>query len=463
MIINIIFAACIYPILPIIYIVMKMNSEPKKNVVLGVTVPSQYLESEEVVKICNIFKRELRKYMIICAVIPIAFFFVKYVSIATSLWMIWMLGMIVMVSWPYVKCNKLMSHLKIEKGWNIESAGKTMIDMKAVNENIRTVNLPMYITAAVLGLIPVIYEAIQATGRKGYWAIITTMISMWLVTLICLWIGIIMDHQKVEIISQNSDINSNYNRAKKRIWSKCWQNVAWANTAYMIALWAFMEAVIPGVILFMILSMLFTIVIVFICIRAGLTVKKIQQKIIREYGAADEVLGDDDASWIFGMIYYNPNDKHTTVDKRAGIGTTINMATTGGKWITGFSALAILTIPIVCIALIFEEFTPINLEVKNNQIIAEHLKQEYAVDIDTITEMELITKLPTARKNNGTDVGNLDKGSFSIEGYGDCDVCVNPENTAFIVIKTQKDTYIFNDTDNADTQKVYDEILNIKK
>ena len=60
MILNIIFVICLYPILPILYFVMRMNSKPKKNVLIGVTLPTEFLEDEEVTKLCNQFKKDLK-------------------------------------------------------------------------------------------------------------------------------------------------------------------------------------------------------------------------------------------------------------------------------------------------------------------------------------------------------------------------------------------------------------------
>lgn len=39
---------------------------------------------------------------------------------------------------------------------------------------------------------------------------------------------------------------------------------------------------------------------------------------------------DDDAKWVLGMFYYNPSDPSTFVEKRTGIGYTINFARPGG-------------------------------------------------------------------------------------------------------------------------------------
>ena len=51
---------------------------------------------------------------------------------------------------------------------------------------------------------------------------------------------------------------------------------------------------------------------------------------------------NEDEAWIFGLFYYNPKDKSSIVETRAGIGTSVNMATGLGKGLTIFSIIAML-------------------------------------------------------------------------------------------------------------------------
>ena len=456
MILNIIFTICIYPILPILYFVMRMNSKPKKNVLIGVTLPTEFLEDEEVTKLCNQFKKDLKKIMIIYAFIPIIFFFMSYMSITLTMWMMWMLAVIFVTSWSYIKYNKKLNLLKAEKQWKINNVNKTFVDIKTVHENAGIINRVLFIPAIIISAIPIVYELLQPTSTKHYLTNVIITISIGFITFLCFVIGMLMDRQKSEVISLNSNINANFNRAKKRIWSRCWIYMVWTNTVYTIAIWMCIENIFSSVMIIMLISMIYTILIICICIRACLNIRKMQQKIVSE--DFEEVLCDDDSNWIYGMIYYNPNDKHTTVDKRVGMGATVNMATPAGKWFIGLAVFSILIIPVMCIWLMFEEFTPIRLEFSNNQIVAEHLKVEYAIDIDDIKEIKIITQLPDTKKLIGTGMDKLEKGSFTVNGYGDCDLCLNPQNNVFIVVTTSNNTYLLSDEDNLVTQKVYAEV-----
>lgn len=290
MILSIIFMACLYPILPIRYFVLKMNSRSEKDIILGVTLPKEYLEDERVIQLCKLYNRELKRIAVLFAVLPIFFFFIKYNSITFTFWMIWMFGLILGIFIPYIRYNKKLTLLKVQQQW-----------------------------------------------------------------------------------------------------------------------------------------------------------------------------GDIDSNWIYGLFYYNRNDKKIMVEKRVGIGTTLNMATKPAKWIIGISFCSILIVPILCVWLWFLEFTPIQLKIQENQIIAEHLGEEYLINLKDITDVKLIDQLPSAKKVIGTNLDNLDKGSFSVESYGDCKLCLNPQNQSFIVIYTNKDIYILSDKDDKVTNAIYEQISHVRK
>lgn len=55
---------------------------------------------------------------------------------------------------------------------------------------------------------------------------------------------------------------------------------------------------------------------------------------------------DDDAKWALGMFYYNPSDPSTFVEKRTGIGYTVNFARPGG-WILTIGVLVFVVVTII--------------------------------------------------------------------------------------------------------------------
>lgn len=282
MFLNIIFFACMYPVLFIMFYVMTLSCNQNKNVLLGVTLPSEYLEDAQVLEICKAYKKELKRYFFLLALIPFTFLLVTYDSISMSLWMIWLLAMIFISCLPYVKYNKKLCLLKAEKQWNVLNAGKTFIDIKTAAEKIRALKKSYFIPALVLSFIPLIYEIINASGTKHFFVNVIVLLSVGLTSVICFGFGLMIDRQRSEVISHNSDINTNFNRAKKRQWAVCWFWLVWINTAFTLITWAVLRDVIKSTILFMLLTIIYSIILIYICFRTSNNISKIRQKITSE-------------------------------------------------------------------------------------------------------------------------------------------------------------------------------------
>ena len=170
--------------------------------------------------------------------------------------------------------------------------------------------------------------------------------------------------------------------------------------------------------------------------------------------------GDDDRYWIFGMFYHNPNDKHTMVSARSGMGTAINLATTAGKIWMLVGMIGILSIPLVCGWLFFEEFTPISLSIAADEIQAIHLKTEYELPIAEVENVELVNGLPKLTKSVGSALGNLVKGTYIVKGTGErCKVFLNPQNEVFIRLEYEGMTYYLGGRSDEETRDVFEGLL----
>ena len=85
-----------------------------------------------------------------------------------------------------------------------------------------------------------------------------------------------------------------------------------------------------------------------------------------------------------------------------GIGTTVNMASKAGKGTILFIIIALLMLPLVCVWVIAEEFTPIHLEIENQSLCAEQIRTDYEISLDDLDDVEILTELPNWSRVNGT-------------------------------------------------------------
>ena len=268
-----------------------------------------------------------------------------------------------------------------------------------------------------------------------------------------------MDRQKTEVISTQSDVNINYARAKKNIWKDFWLQSSWMTTIYvcicavsLIFYIRFDMVVLAGCVVytFAVLGLLVPVL------------RKIREVETRYEKERDIVANDDDDRyWIWGLIYNNPNDKHTMVSQRVGMGTTINVATKAGKIWWAATVIVMLLVPVLCGWLIFEEFTPISLSVYEDELQAKHLKLEHEIPLAEIVNLELVEELPRLTKAVGSSMDTLAKGSFRVKGTGEkCILFLNPQNEEFLRFEIDGQVYYMSGTTDDQTQMIYEEIKN---
>lgn len=169
---------------------------------------------------------------------------------------------------------------------------------------------------------------------------------------------------------------------------------------------------------------------------------------------------DDDDYWMYGMFYYNKKDSHFLVEKRVGIGTTVNMARPAAKVSAVLLAIIMLFIPFSSIWLVADEFTPVSLTIDTKEIKSKQFEGTYTIPVSEIETVEVLNTLPDHDKLVGTALDNLYRGSFRFDGYDKCKVCLDPRNGYFLAV-TMKDgkVYLLGDKTDKGTKAVYDKLL----
>jgi len=127
----------------------------------------------------------------------------------------------------------------------------------------------------------------------------------------------------------------------------------------------------------------------------------------------------------------------------------MNFAHPAGKAMAVFTILVLLSMPALGIWLMVDELSPIRYEITEEQLII----RQYTIDLDTITDVQVLETLPTASRTWGTGLPNLLKGSFVVDGYGSCTLCLDPTDPPFLLIDTTHETYIL---DSALAEALYD-------
>ena len=166
---------------------------------------------------------------------------------------------------------------------------------------------------------------------------------------------------------------------------------------------------------------------------------------------------DEDDRWLWGLVYYNPDDNHNFVNERVGMGMAMNMARPAGKWMMGISLVILLAMPLLGVWLMVEEFSPIRLSLQGDTIVSQQAFTTYEIPLDQIENAELLESMPSASRIAGTGMKNLLKGSFVVEGYGNAALCLDPNEPPFIFLETDERTYILGGDNTAEIYRLIQE------
>ncbi len=460
-ILNMIFLLTMYPVLIILYLVLRYSTKSDGKYCFGVTRTREWKNFDQgrLVEIEHTFRKSLRTWLIVFAVIPVVTFFIPYFSITFSIWMAWLLGCIFVPFIPFARANEAVQEWKenekIRHGLSEKAQERAEIsyaEMEAAGTVRKVKAIPFLIPTVIsLAVIPVCFW--QMNDRSMY-ALLICVAAAALCTPLSYLLAVLLDKQKTTVICEDAEVNLNYTRAKKQIWKNLWLILAWTNTGFtwIIAIFLYgYETNGTGVGQILWGSIAFCLIALAESCLAFLKMQEIEKK----YTDMRTEAHDSDKYWKWGLIYYNPNDRHVMVEQRVGIGSTTNMATKVGKGTMGFALAALLALPVLCVWMILEEFTPIHLAVENDAIVANHLNTDYVIPIDDILEVTVIQETPKWSRVNGSAMENMEKGTFEIYREGTCSVFLNPKNNFFMKVQTEEETYYLGGYDDAETEEVY--------
>ncbi|MDD6796062.1 MAG: DUF5808 domain-containing protein, partial [Clostridiaceae bacterium] len=255
------------------------------------------------------------------------------------------------------------------------------------------------------------------------------------------------------VYSQETEINLACNLIYRRNWSIIWAACAFLSSLPNIG---FLLNETVGVITIIIGTILIPVIILE---RVG-KIKETQNKLLEAIN--DEIYVDDDEYWK-GLCYNNPNDSRFMVEKRVGIGTTINLAHPAGKVFMGVT-IAILSVVIISVLIMEFKLMNVNfsLNIDNNRVSIESSMYEIEFDKDDIKEISLLDEMPHTSRKNGVNDSEIALGNYNVEGYGKSRLYIKKNVNKIVVIKL-KDEYIFITGDSEDdAQRYYDELTNIQ-
>lgn len=458
---GIIMFICLVPTIWICYAMLYPRKWKEKKLIFGVTNRKEFAEpgvSDKVDAVTEKTNKAALRLNSVFTVIAVVLLVLGTLPMRTFIWVMFVFIAIFAISIPYACGNKEMKALKKSLGL-ISEKGISYTDIKTVG-CIRALKLAAILPPNIVGALTVIIalladlQVIKTPGSSAPGTFLATIVcgTIFLTGIMISALAYMVDCMKSEVISEDSDINANYNRAKKKTMAKMNVLMVWINAIFAGALSLLDILFYSGI------TMIAGIGIYMILIMAALAMfVHTEQSIEKIYRKDMTLVQDDDDLWIAGMFYYNPSDKRLNVEKRAGVGSTINLAHPAGKIIGLFCALSIVFSLLVVVWLGMLESTPISLRVSNGNVICHQLRDEYVIPVGDIESIEYIKDIRGLRfvRTNGTGMENLLKGNFSVEGEA-CKVFLAPDKMVAIKIVTASGKiYYISGANPSETSSVY--------
>lgn len=412
------------PVLPIVYFMLKNECRPKKNIIVGVTLPWEGQRDEAVLALLERYKREMKRVCLLMLAAIVPTLFIKSFGAFLTVWLIWLVALCFVFFIPYARCNRALRQVKDEGGWRPDAEEAVVTDLKAAAEDMRWLSPWWFLPPFLISLVPLLSE------RTAWWlwALDAALVPLFYLCYRYLY------RSRAEVVDGDTGRTLALTRIRRYNWGKCWIIVAWATGLFNIGLWLTMDHI------WWCMSVVLTYALTVCGAAAGIEfrVRRLQEKLTADSGS----IVDEDDRWIWGLLYYNPNDARMIVNARIGMNTTFNMARRPAQAITALLLALLLACPLIGVWITGMERAPVELAVTETELVGSHYGGTWSVALADIADVELIETRPRLSRVAGTGMSSALTGQFNADGWGRITCCIDPRTGPWLKI-TADDGKIF--------------------
>ena len=145
MIMNIIFFATMYPIVFIILFLFSTQNKYENGRLFAVNMKKEWIKDATVADIRQKFKKEMRYYAILLAIVPFVSLLTSHMSIQLTIWMFWLLAAIFLLSLPIMRANHRLKTWKTQNHLYEDRQPEHYVELKQAGSVRKVRFLPFFL------------------------------------------------------------------------------------------------------------------------------------------------------------------------------------------------------------------------------------------------------------------------------------------------------------------------------
>ena len=405
---------------PVLMCVLNINEAKfKKNLAVGVTFPRAGREDPDVLRLLKGFKREQIVLCLALMALGVLCLVLGWPGIDFLPYFLWIDLMIVAQFVSYARWNGKLKAVKRAKGWTVPALRAASVTAAAVP--VKRPGWWWFIAAGVVAAVPAVFD------REMWFAYLLDAA----IALGC-WAGAkYLYRNRAEAVDENDAVTQALTRVRRRAWDRVWVLCAWMMAVISICIWLSTALPAAGGGAVMLLTVVLALAVCAVAVALEFRVRRVQEKLTASSGEGFYV--DEDDKWLFGQLYYDPNDSRTVVNNRTGVNSTVNLARPGGKVLMAF-VLILLIVAMPVMGVCFDMMGPEPLVIEDGALVAASWGEDYVLPLEEIESAEIIDALPeNGVRVMGIGLDSFLKGRFKIDG-GDATLCLDPRTGPWLKV-----------------------------
>lgn len=439
------------------------RDEYSEGMLMGVHIPAEEVDNEEVQKICIKNRKIWNKFHWINLLAGILVCLICFISfeIFIIIWLIWLAEYIAVLYYLVIAPHKEMYRLKIRNHWiNEKTRHVVSIDTQlSVPSDKMAYNWKWHLPIVVILLstcIPLFQLGNDFGIGMAGWILYASAVGT---SLLFMFLHFIFVGKQNVVYSQNPQVNLSVNKMIKHSWSlgflcvNCINGAAGCYMIFQLSKNQWLSGMEYGVYI-----TLQTLAVLALLVPVLYVYRKKQAVLAKD---TDPVYVDDDEYWKNGW-YSNPNDRHLLVrDRMSGTNFSFNMARPAAKIFC--AAMGIITAAVlIWVGVIMMQFrnTEVIFEYHDDQIRIEAAGYQCEFSVSEIESAQIIQNLPDDRfiRTNGGSTVKYNIGHFRGEKTGPSMMFLYKGYTPILKIELEDKIIFVNSKQKGVTENWYNQL-----